>query len=124
MMRTASFCKENEIPDENGGCVCRNGRTCGHNQRNGVFSDFYIDVVVLNIVSVFIIIGLFYYSMLHLRAFVRVYKKAKKCESNNNCENTNTEREFLNNGKEGPNGDIVKYGNVIRRVPIKETDFV
>lgn len=68
-MRRANFCTENEVLDSEGYCVCRNGKVC-HETSGDVFS---FDILSLDFLCIVVIVGVFYYSTLHMSQFRVMY---------------------------------------------------
>jgi len=61
-MRSASFCTENEIADDTGGCTCRQGKIC----QESAPDEFNADSATLILIFVFFLVAVVYYSNAHL----------------------------------------------------------
>lgn len=73
MMRMASFCSENEIPDSSGYCICKNGKICDEKPAsvfNGDSFSFTMVFIVLIVITV-------YYSAVHLSAIRTIHDNSE-----------------------------------------------
>jgi hypothetical protein len=68
LMRTASFCSDNEVLDGDGYCTCRNGKVC-HEAPSKKYS---FDIVSLNVLFSIFLSVILYYSIALLRRLGRL----------------------------------------------------